>query len=1131
MFLDVLGPVQVRRADGGPHDPDSPVDLGTPRQRAIVAALALSEGRVLPVDGLVERVWWGEDAPPTVMGTLQSYVGGLRRILEPDRRPRQQATVLVTEHEGYALRLARQDRDDVRLADAAARARSLLDVVPDHLRPRAGRSGAAACREALGVLEEALGSWRGEPYADLGGHPDAVAERTRLRDLRTAMRELRVVAMLALGRHDEVAADLEAMTRAHPLHERWWTLWAVALARAGRQADALAALQKLRSVLDDELGVEPSAPVRDLQTAILRQDPTVTWGGEREVDDGSERALDREPVAEHRRFRVSPPMPPWELVGRDDELAALDARLDRVLAGSADVVWVSGEAGIGKSRLVHELALMAFARGFAVLNGACSHVGAPELWPWRQVFTSLEQQTGPLRRDVDPLFAVGAAGDFATWDALVTALRREARDRPLLVVLEDVHEADASTLRLLQHVVATAADERLLVVATRRAGVGDDALLEPLTAAVARRGGTRIEVSGLVPDHAQELLRTATGAAPDAEVAEAWCGRAGGNPFFLVELALAGGEVSGSLVDVVRSRLAELPENTRRVLDAGAVVDVAFDEDLVAFMIDRSVREVAADVAPALAAGLLVEAEPVHRVYRFGHAVVHDVVRDGLPTAERNRLHARVAIVMDEHSGLRRVDQRTELAQHWELAGATYAAMAWRSLVRAAEAASADGQYREAVRLLHQAVAQQRREHGLDDRERHELLLLLIDAHRWAGDWDGVAATVDRAVEIAERMGDPELVARSAMSTLEGDVWQVRTFGVVHAPVIAALERSLAHLDAGGNVSLRARARMALATELYYGGDMDRVDGLVEEAVALAEESGDPRLRALVLAAGFSARWRSDTLDWRREAAAGTLAAAHETGDQRAQAIGVALVGCAALESGDLAVARPLLADALVLARRLGLVTVEGVLLAAEVPLRAMTDDDEGTDRALARLEELVLESAVPNLDRAVAGSVALAALWRGDLERLQQVGEQMMAFSAQGGLQMGHVVPWFLLRTGQVDLAHALFPTVEVELMEHTFVTVANASLACELGLGLDDRDLARRGYDLALGFAGRMASAGSASALGPVDGFLALGALALGDRAAARRHAAEATTLATDWGLPRYVTWLERERDRLGF
>jgi DNA-binding SARP family transcriptional activator/ActR/RegA family two-component response regulator len=267
--IDVLGPVRVRR-----HGAE--IDLGTPRQRAIVAALALEHGRVVSTPTLIARVW-GDRPPASVQGTLQSYIGQLRRALEPDRGPRQPATVLITEHNGYALRIDAEHRDDKILANAVVRARERLAVVADPLRPSAPAAERDTVRQALAEIDRALSGWRGIPYADLEDNPDARAERARLEDHRAAAEELRVVAHLALGRHDEISSALEAMTRAQPLHERWWTLWAVALARSGRQADALAALQALYTLLDEELGVEPGAPVRDLQTAILRQDPSVTW--------------------------------------------------------------------------------------------------------------------------------------------------------------------------------------------------------------------------------------------------------------------------------------------------------------------------------------------------------------------------------------------------------------------------------------------------------------------------------------------------------------------------------------------------------------------------------------------------------------------------------------------------------------------------------------------------------------------------------------------------------------------------------------------------------------------------------------------------------------------------------------
>jgi DNA-binding SARP family transcriptional activator len=1118
--LDVLGPVRVRR-DG------VDVDLGTPRQRAIVAALALSEGLVVPVGTLVERVW-GDDPPAAVMGTLQSYVGGLRRALEPDRRPREEATVLVTEHDGYALRVPRSGRDDAALADASGRARELLRVVPDPLRPRAGADAAAACEEAVALLDTALSSWRGRPYADLADDADAEAERTRLADLRAAAVELRVVAMLALGRHDEVVPQLETMTRSHPLHERWWTLRAVALSRAGRQADALEVLQRLRSVLDDELGVEPSAPVRELQTAILRQDASVTWNGG--DPDPAVVPLRTETPAPSTRIRVSPPLPAYELAGRVGELDRLRGLVERARAGHPGAAWVSGEAGIGKSRLAAEAAMIAFERGFVVATARCGQHGAPPLWPWREVLASVERQTGAVG-DVDGLFA-GDPDDFATRHAVALSLRATARATPVVVLVEDVHDADPATLDLLHHLVTSAADERLLLVVTRRTGSGDADRLVGLGAAVVRAGGARLDLGGLDPDESSALVGQVTGASLPPDEAAALRDRTGGNPFFLLELALAGGAVGGGIADVVGARLAELPDACRRVLEAASVIDVVFDEDLVAFALELEPAGVGAALVPALDAGMVLETDPVARVFGFAHAVVREVVRDGLGTQDRLWLHSRVATVIGERTGLRRVDQRTELARQWEEAGYPYSGPAWRSLVSAAEQAAVDSRYGEAAELLGRAATFQRHDLGSGDRERYELLLLLLDAQRWSGGWAALSVTVEEAVEVAERLGDPELVARAAMAPVEGAVWHVRTYGIVARRVVAALERLIPRLDAtAASPALRARARLALATEIYHLGDVDRVDLLVEEAVAIADRAQDPRLSASVLTEAFSARWRGDTIAWRVDVAERALAAAVELGEERPQALALGLVACASMEAGDLATVRSVLPSALELAQRLGLITMEAVLRALQAPLSAMTHDDAVTDAALERLAELSTSGEVPNLDRAVEGTEALVALWRGDHERLAALGPRFVEERADDGIDMAHVAPWMMLRAGAGDLARALFPVVDVDLDDRSYLTVANASAACELGLGLGDEGLAARGYAAASPYAGRMASGGAAMAVGPVDGSLALGAKALGDVAAATAHADAAVALAREWGLPRYVEWLDAERDRHGF
>jgi DNA-binding SARP family transcriptional activator len=262
----VLGPVTAG-LDG------AELDLGTPKQRALVAALALSAGRPVPVDTIVDLLWG--DAPPAgVAGTLQAYVSGLRRVLEPERERRAPATVLVTASPGYALRLAPGALD-------AERFEQVVDEQHRRVQLVSGVGPAVLSGTELGEcvaqLDQALALWRGTPYVELGDAPAAAAERTRLEELRLVALEDRAVADLALGHHSTVAADLEAMTAAYPLRERLWSLRALALTRSGRQADALQVLREVRDVLDEELGIEPSAELRDLQTAVLRQDPALDW--------------------------------------------------------------------------------------------------------------------------------------------------------------------------------------------------------------------------------------------------------------------------------------------------------------------------------------------------------------------------------------------------------------------------------------------------------------------------------------------------------------------------------------------------------------------------------------------------------------------------------------------------------------------------------------------------------------------------------------------------------------------------------------------------------------------------------------------------------------------------------------
>ncbi|MFF4255556.1 BTAD domain-containing putative transcriptional regulator [Streptomyces sp. NPDC001663] len=256
MRIDVLGAVRALRDDG------SPVDLGGPRHREVLARLVAAEGRMVTTDTLVDDLW--TDPPARAVGALRTFVAALRRALEPDRPPRNPPRVIVTEGPGYALRLPREDVDVHRFQDTLARARRNPDAVAD--------------------LGAALTAWCGPAYADVPGSAWAQRERTRLEELRLEAVELRARILLDSGEGADLVAELGAHVAEHPWREPAWGLLARALYRAGRRADALATLRRARAMLVDQLGLDPGAELQRLETDILNRSAPlegarITWSG------------------------------------------------------------------------------------------------------------------------------------------------------------------------------------------------------------------------------------------------------------------------------------------------------------------------------------------------------------------------------------------------------------------------------------------------------------------------------------------------------------------------------------------------------------------------------------------------------------------------------------------------------------------------------------------------------------------------------------------------------------------------------------------------------------------------------------------------------------------------------------
>ncbi len=346
MRIRILGPLEVRHEQEWQR-------LGAPKWRSLLALLAIGRSRPHSVDRIVDELW--PDRPPRgAVNQVHGYVGRLRRLLGDS-----DGEVLRTRQPGYELDLSPDDIDAARFEDLARQGETALR-----------RNDVASARELLG---EALDLWRGPALADVPVTATVQAEVERLEEGRLSTMESRIEADLALARHAELVAELQQLSAAHPYRERLWGQLMLALYRSGRQADALAAYHQLRRLLDDELGVEPTAALRDLHQQILRADPDL------DVPAAPERPTVR-PRTE------APPVVPHQLpagvvdfTGREAELRHLDLLLqgeDPQAPDGLRIGTIAGVGGAGKTTLAVQWAhrvvdrfpdgeLYASLRGFA----------------------------------------------------------------------------------------------------------------------------------------------------------------------------------------------------------------------------------------------------------------------------------------------------------------------------------------------------------------------------------------------------------------------------------------------------------------------------------------------------------------------------------------------------------------------------------------------------------------------------------------------------------------------------------------------------------------------------------------------------------------------------------------------
>lgn len=543
--------------------------------------------------------------------------------------------------------------------------------------------------------------------------------------------------------------------------------------------------------------------------------------------------------------------------------------------GSGALVLLSGEPGIGKTRLAEETA--AAGSGMRVVWGRCHEIeGRPPFWPWVQVLqgcvrtgdarsfaASLPPDIHPLARfapELRPHLDEGTAvplpldsdsARFRLFQAMTSLLRGIATERPLLLILDDLHWADVPSLLLLEFLAHELPDVPIAVIGTfREVEVKQAPALDEIVTRLARRA-TSIALAGFTVGEVAEFVRAASGTAVTTDVADRLQRETEGNPFFLDEVlrlaregridldtAPAGAAISHGVRGTIQQRLAPLDTESRRVLEVAAVAGREFDISLLegalatprATLIDR--------LTPALSIEVVTPIPGRVGCFRFSHALVNETLREGLPALERAALHLRFGELLEARHAGSGAAALPELAHHFfESAVLGDEAKALAYAERAGAQALQLLAYEEAARQFARALHLADLGSGIDPSHRCELLLRLGDAKNRAGQENESTQAYHEAAALARSIGAPALLARAAIGLCGvGTGWT--EFGRSDEVLVGILREALDQLDPR-ELGLRARVLSRLATESYWARPSVDTDALSAEAVALARRSGD----------------------------------------------------------------------------------------------------------------------------------------------------------------------------------------------------------------------------------------------------------------------------------------------------
>jgi DNA-binding CsgD family transcriptional regulator len=613
-------------------------------------------------------------------------------------------------------------------------------------------------------------------------------------------------------------------------------------------------------------------------------------------------------------------------VGRERELALLGTALDQALEGHGQVVVLAGEPGIGKTRTAQVLARYAESREVRALWGRClEEPGAPPYWPWLQLIRAcaeaqddarLRALLGPgagdlveivpeLAQRVPDLPTVARPADptqarFRLFDAIAGFWRRATADTAHLLILDNLHWADAPSLRLLEFLAPEVAGCRLLVLGTYRdIELSRQHPLSNTLGELARNPRfQRVHLTGLTLAEASRFVTVTTGRPAGTELLAAVHDQTEGNPLFLGEITrflvqegVLGGQsalplahraaplrrIPEGVKEVIGTRLNRLSKTCNEVLANAAAIGRAFRPDIVARLLPALTDEqVTAALEEALGASV-IEPATTPGSYQFSHALIRETLYDEIPAIRRSRLHLNIGAALEATLGHDPMANLAALAHHFCAAlpgGDPHKAVQYAQ--RAAERADALFAYEEAARYCRLALQALEASAVPEDATRRcQLLIALGEAQVKAGENLQAAAVLEQAATTAKALGVSPELARAALAYEEA-TWRP---GIPGHAAARLLRDALAGIGEGDSV-LRARVLSSLARALVFSGEADDAIRVHEDALRMARRLGDAGTTAAALRSVVPARWLPERFAARLNTTLEAMRLAQQIGDR-----------------------------------------------------------------------------------------------------------------------------------------------------------------------------------------------------------------------------------------------------------